>query len=201
MRCHAWEAWHFGFAAGPQPCSAAGENVGAATGRGERGDGERGAGGLGSGALPEFVPARYREAIAGAAARHDVSGSLLAAQLMAESGFNPYAVSSAGAQGIAQFMPGTAAAMGLSDPFDARQAIDAQARLMSDLLGQFGSVELALAAYNAGPGAVAGCTCVPPYPETQDYVTRILGLMGGSGASTSLGAGGLPHILEVRLVD
>ncbi|UJA20671.1 transglycosylase SLT domain-containing protein [Thermoleophilia bacterium SCSIO 60948] len=193
---YSWEAWHYGYTAGPQPCSAAGENAGgAAAPRSRSGEGARG-----GGALPEFVPARYRDLIAGAAARHDVSGTLLSAQLMAESGFNPYATSPAGAQGIAQFMPGTAAAMGLRDPFDAAQAIDAQARLMRDLLGQFGSVELALAAYNAGPGAVEGCDCIPPYPETQDYVTRILGLMGGSGASTSLGAGGLPQILEVRLV-
>ena len=75
---------------------------------------------------------------------------------MAESNFNPFAVSPAGAQGIAQFMPATAAAYGLDDPFDAEAAIDAQAHLMSDLLGQFGSVALALAAYNAGPGAGRG---------------------------------------------
>ena len=75
---------------------------------------------------------------------------------MAESNFNPNAVSPAGAQGIAQFMPATAAAYGLRDPFDPVAAIDAQARLMGELLGQFGSVELALAAYNAGPGGGRG---------------------------------------------
>ena len=78
-------------------------------------------------------------------------------------------------------MPATAAAYGLDDPFDARAAIEAQARLMSDLLTRFGSVSLALAAYNAGPGAVAACGCVPPYPETQAYVARILGLMDAAG--------------------
>jgi soluble lytic murein transglycosylase-like protein len=101
---------------------------------------------------------------------------------MAESNFNPYAVSGAGAQGIAQFMPATAASYGLRDLFDAPAAIDAQAHLMADLLGEFGgSVSLALAAYNAGPGPVDACDCVPNYPETEAYVARILGLMGGAG--------------------
>jgi soluble lytic murein transglycosylase-like protein len=90
-------------------------------------------------------------------------------------------------------MPGTAAAYGLRDPFDAAAAIDAQAHLMSDLLGQFGQVELALAAYNAGPASVSACRCIPPYPETQAYVTRILGLLGGAGEIP-------PPALEVRLV-
>ena len=91
-------------------------------------------------------------------------------------------------------MPGTAASYGLHDPFDAEQAIDAQAHLMRDLLRRFASVPLALAAYNAGAGAVAGCGCVPPYPETRAYVARILGLLGGAGEGSANGA------LEVRLV-
>jgi soluble lytic murein transglycosylase-like protein len=123
-----------------------------------------------------------------------VSAALLSAQLLAESNFNPSAVSSAGAQGIAQFMPGTAAAYGLRDPFDPDQAIDAQARLMKDLLDQFGGKPaLALAAYNAGPGAVAPCNCIPDYPETQAYVTRILALLGGAGAV-------FPVPMEIELV-
>jgi soluble lytic murein transglycosylase-like protein len=65
---------------------------------------------------------------------------------------------------------------------------------MSDLLRQFDSIPLALAAYNAGPGAVAGCDCVPPYPETQAYVARILGLLDGAGELTA-------PPLEVRLVS
>ena len=79
-------------------------------------------------------------------------------------------------------MPGTAASMGLRDPFDPVAAIDAQAHLMSDLLKQLGSIPLALAAYNAGPGAVQPCMCIPPYPETQAYVARILALLKGTGA-------------------
>jgi hypothetical protein len=147
----------------------------------------------GDGTLPEFVPARFAPMLARAAQRWNVSAALLAAQLYAESNFNPFAVSSAGAQGIAQMMPGTAAALGLDDPFDAERSIAAQARLMRDLLRRFASVPLALAAYNSGPTPVAACGCVPPYPETRGYVARILGLLGGAG---ELGSGGL----AVRLV-
>jgi hypothetical protein len=184
LKRYSWEPWHFGYVEGPPPCSEAGNSIGAS------GDGEAAS----SGGLPSFVPARFRAPILRSAARWNVSAGLLAAQLLAESNFNPYAVSPAGAQGIAQFMPGTAAAYGLDDPFDPEKAIDAQAHLMSDLLRQFGSVPLALAAYNAGPGAVAACDCVPPYPETQAYVARILGLLDGAGELT------VPT-LEVRLVD
>ncbi len=90
-------------------------------------------------------------------------------------------------------MPETARAYGLRDPFDVSAAIDAQARLMRDLLRQFASVPLALAAYNAGPAAVQRCGCIPPYPETRGYVARILGLLGGAADSSS-------GVLSVRLV-
>ena len=158
---YSWEPWHFGYIAGPPPCSAAGDRGGLETvgGGGELEGGP-------SQSLPSFVPDRFRDPLLRSAARWNVSAALLAAQLMAESGFDPYAVSPAGAQGIAQFMPGTAASYGLRDPFDPEAAIDAQARMMSGLLRHFGSVRLALAAYNAGSGAVDGCDCVPAYPET-----------------------------------
>jgi soluble lytic murein transglycosylase-like protein len=143
--------------------------------------------------VPDFVPAAFAPAVASAAQRFNVSATLLAAQLYAESNFNPFATSAAGAEGIAQFMPGTAAAMGLRDPFDAERAIDAQAHLMRDLLRRFPAVALALAAYNAGPAAVEACACVPANGETPGYVARILGLMGGAGEAV----GGA---LEVRLV-
>jgi hypothetical protein len=146
--------------------------------------------------LPAFVPARYAPTLARAAQRWNVSATLLAAQIYAESNFNPFATSPAGAQGIAQFMPGTAQSLGLDDPFDAEQAIDAQAHLMRDLLRRFASVPLALAAYNAGPGAVGECMCIPPYPETRGYVARILGLMAGAGEPLAAGGAGL----TVRLV-
>jgi hypothetical protein len=180
---YSWEPWHYGYVEGPPPCSEAGNSVGAS-------DGSSGS----SGGLPAFVPERFREPLLRSAARWNVSAGLLAAQLLAESNFNPLAVSPAGAQGIAQFMPSTAAAYGLDDPFDPEAAIDAQAHLMSDLLERFGSVPLALAAYNAGAGAVAACNCVPPYPETQAYVARILGLLDGAGELS------VPA-LEVRLVE
>jgi soluble lytic murein transglycosylase-like protein len=140
------------------------------------------------------VPAEYRPAIVAASRRWKVSAALISAQIYVESGFDPDAVSPAGAQGIAQFMPATAQAYGLSDPFDPAQAIDAQAHLMHDLLGRFGSVPLALAAYNAGPAPVAACGCVPPYPETQAYVAKILALIGGDLAGTGLE-------FEVRLIE
>ena len=132
--------------------------------------------------------------LAAAAQRWNVSATLLAAQIYAESNFNPFAKSGAGALGIAQFMPGTAAAMGV-DPFDVPDAIDGQARLMRDLLRRFAAVPLALAAYNAGPAPVAACGCVPPYPETRAYVAKVLGLMTGAGEPLTAGSG-----LAVRLV-
>lgn len=92
-------------------------------------------------------------------------------------------------------MPGTAASYGLRNPFDAAAAIDAQAHLMHDLLRQFGSVPLALAAYNAGPGNVAPCMCVPPIPETQAYVAKIMALLGGAGLDA-----GTAGPMQVRLV-
>jgi Transglycosylase SLT domain/D-alanyl-D-alanine carboxypeptidase/Putative Flp pilus-assembly TadE/G-like len=170
---YSWEDWHYGYDAGPPPCSDAGNSPGGS-------GGERAV--PGGATLPAFVPSRFREPLLAAASRWNVSAALLAAQLMAESNFNPFAVSPAGAQGIAQFLPGTAAAYGLADPFDPVAAIEAQAHLMSDLIRRLGSPELALAGYNAGPGAVEACDCVPAYPETQAYVTRILALLGGAGA-------------------
>jgi soluble lytic murein transglycosylase-like protein len=115
---------------------------------------------------------------------------------MAESNFNPAAVSPAGARGIAQFMPATAAAYELDDPLDPVASIEAQARLMADLLGAFGSTALALAAYNAGPDAVAACRCAAPFAETGAYVARILALLDGAVA----GGTGSATPLEVRLV-
>jgi hypothetical protein len=174
IKRYEWEAWHFGYSLNPGSTS---------VGYGERH----------GGALPAFVPVAYRDTIARAAQRWNVGAALLAAQLYVESGFDPLARSPAGAEGIAQFMPGTAAALGLANPFDAPAAIDAQAHLMRDLLRRFASVALALAAYNAGVGAVAGCMCIPPYPETQGYVAKIVGLLSG--------AGDLAANFEVRLVE
>ncbi len=177
VRRYSWEPWHFGFEAGPAPCSRAGDRFSGAADRSR----------ILPASVPGFVPARFRPPILSAAMKWGVSAALLSAQLLAESNFDPSAVSSAGAQGIAQFMPGTAAAYGLRNPFDPVEAIHAQARLMKDLLDRFGGMPaLALAAYNAGPGAVTPCNCVPGYPETQAYVTRILALLGGAGAIATM---------------
>jgi soluble lytic murein transglycosylase-like protein len=161
-------------------------------------DAWRGAGrpGDATSAVPGFVPAAFAQPIARAARRWSVSASLLAAQLYAESNFNPFAESPAGARGIAQFMPGTAPSYGLSDPFDPAASIDAQAHLMRDLLRRFASPPLALAAYNAGPVPVERCGCVPDIPETQAYVARVIGLLAGAGAISSP----VPA-LEVQLIS
>ena len=131
---------------------------------------------------PLSCPPRFRAPLLRSATHWNVSAALLAAQLMAESQLQPLRQLSGGAQGIAQFIPSTAASYGLRDPFDPMEAIDAQAHLMSDLIRQFGSPQLALAAYNAGPAPVEACGCVPAIPETTAYVSRILALLGGAGA-------------------
>jgi Transglycosylase SLT domain/D-alanyl-D-alanine carboxypeptidase len=187
---YAWEPWHYGFGANPRDRQhparydqGSWEPPGGDHGRVKHG-------------LPSFVPPRFHDPIARAALRWNVPMNLLAAQLYAESGFNPFARSPAGAEGIAQFMPGTADAYGLDNPFDAEAAIDAQAELMSDLLRQFdGKVAFALAGYNAGAGAVERYGGVPPYAETRAYVARILGLLGGAGDLAAVSG------FEVRLVQ
>ena len=187
---YSWEPWHWGFTlnAGSSSVGFGRPGGGTAASGGAGADGEAGRG------LPWFVPARFAAPLARAAQRWNVSAALLGAQLYAESNFNPFARSRAGARGIAQLTPGTARMLGLRDPFDAAAAIDAQAHLMRDLLRRFASVPLALAAYNAGPTPIAACGCVPPYPETRGYVARILGLLGGVGETVAGGG------LEVRLV-
>jgi soluble lytic murein transglycosylase-like protein len=192
IRRYSWEPWHYGLssarsAGNPRVVGERGE---------ERWEPPGGEHGHPHHRVPSFVPSRLHDPIAGAALRWNVPMALLAAQLYAESGFNPFAESPAGARGIAQFMPGTARAYGLEDPFDAAAAIDAQAHLVSDLLRRFGGeVALALAAYNAGPGAVERHGGIPPYAETRAYVSRILGLLGGAGELPPASG------LEIRLVE
>ena len=130
-----------------------------------------------TGGVPSWVPAQWRPLFATAAARHGVPAALLASVARAESGFDPGAVSPAGAVGLMQLMPSTARGLGV-DPRDPAQAVDGAARLLSSHLRRFGSTSLALAAYNAGPGAVERYAGVPPYRETQQYVQRVLGYAG-----------------------
>lgn len=190
---YSWEPWHFGFIRNAGSTSLGYREPVSSTSDDEDADSsDRKATGS---AIPSFVPSAYAGMISRASQRWSVGAALLGAQIKAESNFNPRAVSPVGAAGIAQFMPGTAASYGLTpaERFDPAKAIMAQAHLMHDLLRQFGSVPLALAAYNAGPGNVSKCMCIPPFPETQSYVQKILALLGGGGLAA-------PGGLQIRLV-
>lgn len=175
---YSWEPWHYGFV----PGCGGGRAATATTFSGP------------ADPLPAWVPEAYRGVVTRASLANGLSPALLAALLQAESGFDPRAVSPAGARGIAQFMPTTARAMGLRDPFDPDQAIPAAARLLAGHIQDFGSPSLALAAYNAGPGAVRAYGGIPPYRETQVYVVRVLGLAGGGVA----GAGGGVVLIRIE---
>lgn len=125
--------------------------------------------------VPESMDGIFEEA----AQRYDVPVTLLKAIAKAESGFDAGAVSAAGAQGVMQLMPGTASALGVEDPFDARSNIMGGAKYISDKLRQYdGDIDLALAAYNAGSGNVEKYGGVPPFPETENYIRKIREYMG-----------------------
>ena len=118
----------------------------------------------------------YGDLFRAAAARHGLDPALLAGLAKVESGYNSRAVSPAGARGLMQLMPGTAAELGV-DPLDPAEAVSGAARLIKGHLRSFGSLELALAAYNAGPGAVRRFGGIPPYAETRAYVPKVLAAM------------------------
>jgi len=123
----------------------------------------------------------YSDVINAASARTGVPAKLIAAVAKQESGFNPSAVSKAGAEGIMQLMPATAKGLGVTNPLNATQSINGGADYLASLLKRFGgSTTLAVAAYNAGPGAVLKYGGVPPYAETQHYVRDVLALAEGS---------------------
>jgi soluble lytic murein transglycosylase-like protein len=118
----------------------------------------------------------YDATIAQVAARYNIDPAILHGLIQQESGFDPNSHSSAGALGLTQLMPGTASSLGVTNPLDPTQSIEGGARYLSEMLSKFGgNVSDALAAYNAGPGAVSQYGGVPPYPETQEYVNKVLG--------------------------
>jgi soluble lytic murein transglycosylase-like protein len=121
-----------------------------------------------------------------AATRNGVDPALLKALIRQESNFNPNARSGAGAVGLTQLMPSTAAGLGVGDPTDPAQAIEGGAKYLRQQLDRFGGDPAkALAAYNAGPGAVQRFGGVPPYAETQAYVQRVLGYAQEYGAGSA----------------
>lgn len=133
--------------------------------------------------LPGGAAGPYRSEIRDAALRHGVPERLVTAVIHVESGFNPRAVSRKGARGLMQLMPDTASSLGVHDTFDPRENIDGGVRHLRGLIDRFGNnLPLALAAYNAGEGVVAGYGGIPPYAETRDYVARVLQLLDGEGA-------------------
>ena len=118
-------------------------------------------------------PGLYKSVIEGLSSKYDIPSKLLMSVVHSESGFNPNATSSAGAIGLMQLMPGTARDLGV-DPTDPMQNLEGGTRYLKQQLDRFGSVPLALAAYNAGPGAVKKYGGVPPFKETRDYVDKVM---------------------------
>jgi soluble lytic murein transglycosylase-like protein len=134
----------------------------------------------GSAATPDITsgprtPSAFEGLVQQASARYGVDPDLVNAVIRTESNFDPSAVSSAGARGLMQLMPATAAGLGVADSFDPAQNVDGGVRLLRQLLDRYhDNLPYALAAYNAGPGAVDRYGGVPPYAETQTYVQRVL---------------------------
>jgi soluble lytic murein transglycosylase-like protein len=122
----------------------------------------------------------FASTIEAACAKYGLNPNLLAGLIEQESHFDPTVGSAAGAQGLTELMPETASSLGVTDPHDPTQSIEGGARLLSEKLKEFGgNTELALAAYNAGSGAVQQYNGIPPYPETEGYVQKVLGYASG----------------------
>ncbi len=137
--------------------------------------------------LPAGDVARYTGEIREAAGRYGVPEKLVAAVIRVESAFNPRAVSPKGARGLMQLMPETASGLGVRNSFDPQENIDGGVRHLRGLIDRFSNnLPLALAAYNAGEKAVLAYQGIPPYPETRDYVTRVLSFFDGSAGGSSV---------------
>jgi soluble lytic murein transglycosylase-like protein len=131
-------------------------------------------------------PVLYVQEIKQSAERYGVPESLVSAVIRAESGFDPRAVSRKGARGLMQLMPSTANTLGVRDSFNPQQNIDGGVRHLRGLIERFGSnLPLAIAAYNAGEGAVTRYGGIPPYPETQEYVARVMRFYGGDAGTVA----------------
>ena len=131
---------------------------------------------------PQTLPSKpYAALIQRASERHDIAAELLHALIEVESGYRPNAESPRGAMGLMQLMPATAERYNVHDPFDPRANVDAGSQYLRELLDKFG-MQGGLAAYNAGEGPVRRFQGIPPYPETQQYVDRILDLIEASKA-------------------
>lgn len=124
------------------------------------------------------VPEQYVDMFKDAADKYGISYELLVSVAKAESNFNKNSTSKSGAMGIMQLMPATAKYLGVTDAYDPEQNIMGGARYLSEKIEKHGSVQLALAAYNAGSGAVEKYGGIPPYTETQNYVKKIMGFLG-----------------------
>jgi soluble lytic murein transglycosylase-like protein len=121
------------------------------------------------------VPEGIQKAIDEAARKHQLPAKLISAVIKVESNFNPRAVSSEGASGLMQLMPATARQLGVKNSFDIKQNIDGGSRYLKQMMERFdGKLDLALAAYNAGPNAVTKHGGIPPYRETQNYVKKVM---------------------------
>jgi soluble lytic murein transglycosylase-like protein len=142
----------------------------------------------------QLSPEAVDKAIEAAAQRHGVDPNLVRAVVKVESNFNPHAVSRKGAMGLMQLMPYTAKSLNVGNAFDPNQNVDAGVRHLKSLLENYnGNLELSLAAYNAGSGAVSRNRGIPPYRETRDYVKKITDLYWNSGFK--------PHVQESRDAD
>lgn len=123
---------------------------------------------------PQNAPSEIKQKIEQAALEANIDPRLLDALVAQESSYDPLARSRAGAMGLTQLMPDTARSLGVSNPFDPDENLRGGAKYLSQMLSKFGDVSLALAAYNAGPGAVAKFNGIPNYAETKNYVAKIL---------------------------